>query len=375
MRLWELEAALGAIRPFPSPTIAREQYVTPPGLAARLIHTAATAHDDIAGRAVADLGAGTGALGVAAGLAGAASVLAVDIDEGALAVAAAAGAAAGVPLDCVVADVLSPPLSPEAVAAADAAAAAAARAQAAAAAAAARAKADAAAAAAAASAAAGMDKEGTATDAAVNGNGSNGGGDHAAATTTATTTAATTAAAVAATAELSTSAALRRHPLAPPPWARGRTIDTVVMNPPFGTRVAGADVAFLLAAAHIARRAVWSMHKASTRAYVGGAAAAAGAVPAVVARLRFPLPRAYAFHRTEMGEVAVDLWRLDVGSGSGAPGGRQLSAAAGQDAPPGRNAIGGGGGGGGLAVSPFFTLRGLGAPASVMAATISLSSS
>eukprot|EP00170_Pyropia_yezoensis_P008434 contig_35270_g8463 len=129
MRLWELEAALGAIRPFPAPTIAREQYVTPPGLAARLIHTAVTAHDDIVGRAVADLGAGTGALAVAAGLAGAATVLAVDIDGGALGVATAAAAAAGVTLDCVVADVLPPPLSPEAMAAADAAAAAAARAK------------------------------------------------------------------------------------------------------------------------------------------------------------------------------------------------------------------------------------------------------
>ncbi|OSX80840.1 hypothetical protein BU14_0031s0012 [Porphyra umbilicalis] len=237
MRLWELEAALGAVRPFPSPTIELEQYVTPAALAARLIHTASTAFDDVAGRAVADFGAGTGVLGIAAALAGAASVVAVDVDARALAVAAANAAAAGVVLDCVVADILPRPAAPP--------------------------------------------------------------------------------------------------PPPPPPWtrpprrwrARGcppplgappPPVDTVVMNPPFGTRVAGADVAFLLAAAHTATRAVYSLHKTSTRAHVGAAAAASGAVPVVVARLRFPLPRAYAFHRRAVGEVAVDLWRLDtaaVGSG------------------------------------------------------------
>ncbi|KAL9399433.1 hypothetical protein Peur_008394 [Populus x canadensis] len=42
-------------------------------------------------------------------------------------------------------------------------------------------------------------------------------------------------------------------------------VDTVAMNPPFGIRRKGADVDFLSAALKIAREAVYSLHKTSTR--------------------------------------------------------------------------------------------------------------
>lgn len=45
----------------------------------------------------------------------------------------------------------------------------------------------------------------------------------------------------------------------------GRVVDTVVMNPPFGTRKKGADMEFLSAAMKVASRAVYSLHKTSTR--------------------------------------------------------------------------------------------------------------
>ena len=38
--------------------------------------------------------------------------------------------------------------------------------------------------------------------------------------------------------------------------------DTVLTNPPFGTRQKGADMAFLAAACAVARTAVYSLHKA-----------------------------------------------------------------------------------------------------------------
>jgi predicted RNA methylase len=53
-------------------------------------------------------------------------------------------------------------------------------------------------------------------------------------------------------------------------WRRLRC-DTVVMNPPFGTRRKGADVDFLRAAARLVRGAggaVYSLHKSSTRAHL-----------------------------------------------------------------------------------------------------------
>ena len=43
---------------------------------------------------------------------------------------------------------------------------------------------------------------------------------------------------------------------------RGACWDTVVTNPPFGTRQKGADMVFLAAACAVARKAVYSLHKA-----------------------------------------------------------------------------------------------------------------
>ncbi|KAJ0638199.1 putative DNA methylase, N-6 adenine-specific, S-adenosyl-L-methionine-dependent methyltransferase [Helianthus annuus] len=48
------------------------------------------------------------------------------------------------------------------------------------------------------------------------------------------------------------------------PW-RGQIVDTVVMNPPFGTRKKGADMEFLSVALKVASQAVYSLHKTTTR--------------------------------------------------------------------------------------------------------------
>ena len=45
--------------------------------------------------------------------------------------------------------------------------------------------------------------------------------------------------------------------------------DTVIMNPPFGTKHnAGTDVKFLEVATKLASKAVYSLHKTSTRNYI-----------------------------------------------------------------------------------------------------------
>ncbi|XP_019245971.1 PREDICTED: methyltransferase-like protein 5 isoform X2 [Nicotiana attenuata] len=46
---------------------------------------------------------------------------------------------------------------------------------------------------------------------------------------------------------------------------RGQVVETVVMNPPFGTRRKGADMEFLSAAMKVASQAVYSLHKTATR--------------------------------------------------------------------------------------------------------------
>ncbi|KAM0894818.1 hypothetical protein ACQ4PT_024262 [Festuca glaucescens] len=52
----------------------------------------------------------------------------------------------------------------------------------------------------------------------------------------------------------------------------GLLVDTVVMNPPFGTKRKGADMDFLSMGLKVASQAVYSLHKTSTREYIKKAA-------------------------------------------------------------------------------------------------------
>jgi putative methylase len=86
MRLKQLERELSGLEGFEDPSPHREQYVTPPDIAARLLYHAYT-RGDIEGKRVCDLGSGTGILAIGAALLGASSVTGVEIDSGAIAVA------------------------------------------------------------------------------------------------------------------------------------------------------------------------------------------------------------------------------------------------------------------------------------------------
>ncbi|KAG0491872.1 hypothetical protein HPP92_005270 [Vanilla planifolia] len=93
---------------------------------------------------------------------------------------------------------------------------------------------------------------------------------------------------------------------------RERFVDTVVMNPPFGTRKKGADMEFLLVAFKVAPQAIYSLHKTSTREHVKRAALrdfnATNAE--VTCELRFDVPHLYKFHKKKEVDIAVDLWRF-----------------------------------------------------------------
>ncbi|XP_057537585.1 uncharacterized protein LOC130815214 isoform X2 [Amaranthus tricolor] len=73
---------------------------------------------------------------------------------------------------------------------------------------------------------------------------------------------------------------------------REKIIDTIVMNPPFGTRKKGADMDFLSVALKVASQAVYSLHKTTTR------------------DLRYDVPQLYKFHKKKEVDIAVDLWRF-----------------------------------------------------------------
>ncbi|KAK8682845.1 hypothetical protein V6N13_038927 [Hibiscus sabdariffa] len=93
---------------------------------------------------------------------------------------------------------------------------------------------------------------------------------------------------------------------------RGQIVDTVVMNPPFGTRKKGVDMDFLFVALKVASRAVYSLHKTSTRDYVKRAALRDlnASSAEVLCELRFDIPQLYKFHKKKEVDIAVDLWRF-----------------------------------------------------------------
>ncbi|CAL8093470.1 unnamed protein product [Calicophoron daubneyi] len=88
-----------------------------------------------------------------------------------------------------------------------------------------------------------------------------------------------------------------------------KLVDTVILNPPFGTNQlnAGIDMKFLLTALSIAEKHVYSLHKSTTREHVTRTVRSAGAQAKVVAELRFDIPRMYSRHRQESVDIAVDL--------------------------------------------------------------------
>jgi predicted RNA methylase len=110
--------------------------------------------------------------------------------------------------------------------------------------------------------------------------------------------------------------ALATSILALPFPIRDGSVDTVLTNPPFGTKPdkAGIDVQFLLLGCRLARRAVYSFHKSSTRDYIVRTASAMANVAsvAVIAEMKFDLPQTYKFHQKASVDIAVDLIRVEL---------------------------------------------------------------
>ncbi len=82
----QLEILLERLEDVENPSVAEEQYSTPPALAAELL-TLAFLHGDIANRTVYDLGSGNGILAIGAKLLGAKEVIGIERDRNAIKVA------------------------------------------------------------------------------------------------------------------------------------------------------------------------------------------------------------------------------------------------------------------------------------------------
>ncbi|XP_054827079.1 rRNA N6-adenosine-methyltransferase METTL5 [Eublepharis macularius] len=92
-----------------------------------------------------------------------------------------------------------------------------------------------------------------------------------------------------------------------------KTFDTIIMNPPFGTKHnKGMDVAFLKTAVQMARTAVYSLHKTSTREHIQKKADDWKVKMDVLAELRYDLPASYKFHKKKSVDIEVDFIRFST---------------------------------------------------------------
>jgi len=187
------------MRPHPSPRIGLEQYTIPASIAADILFHAAFVYRDIAGKAVGDLGTGTGRLAIGAALLGARQTVAVDIDPVAINVARENAELAKVEIDWILGDL-------DAV--------------------------------------------------------------------------------------------------------HGR-LDTVIMNPPFGTKRRHLDRIFLGKAIKTGR-IVYSIHKSATREYILSYLKRCGCAVHAIHKYTLDLPRMFEHHRKRRYPVNVDCYRIQV---------------------------------------------------------------
>ena len=91
----------------------------------------------------------------------------------------------------------------------------------------------------------------------------------------------------------------------------GKQFDTVVMNPPFGTKHnKGIDMEFVKTGLSLAKTAVYSLHKTSTRDHILKKAKEWGVQMKVVAQLRYDLPASYKHHKKASVDIDVDFIRF-----------------------------------------------------------------
>ncbi|XP_032513381.2 rRNA N6-adenosine-methyltransferase METTL5 [Danaus plexippus] len=87
--------------------------------------------------------------------------------------------------------------------------------------------------------------------------------------------------------------------------------DTILMNPPFGTKNnVGIDMKFLKMGLDLTSDSVFSLHKSSTRLHIQKKVKEWDAKGTVIAELKYNLPATYKFHKQQTRDIAVDLWRI-----------------------------------------------------------------
>lgn len=86
--------------------------------------------------------------------------------------------------------------------------------------------------------------------------------------------------------------------------------DTVIQNPPFGTKNRHVDIKFLEKALKIAP-IIYSFHKSETKAYLEKFSAKNGAKITHIWGFKFPLKATFSFHRRQIHRIEVICLRLE----------------------------------------------------------------
>lgn len=90
-----------------------------------------------------------------------------------------------------------------------------------------------------------------------------------------------------------------------------KCFDTVITNPPFGTkRNKGMDMIFLQTALAMSKNSVYSFHKTSTRQYISEKAKQWNVEMKVLGEIRFLIPEVYKMHKKKSVDVEVDFVRF-----------------------------------------------------------------
>ena len=86
--------------------------------------------------------------------------------------------------------------------------------------------------------------------------------------------------------------------------------DTIVQNPPFGTKVRHNDALFLEKALETAR-VVYSFHKSESKGFLERFAAKKNAKITHIWRFDFPLKATFGFHRRRIHRIDVSCFRFE----------------------------------------------------------------
>lgn len=91
--------------------------------------------------------------------------------------------------------------------------------------------------------------------------------------------------------------------------------DTVIMNPPFGTKEKHVDKVFLSKAIQIGR-VVYSIHKSATREHILQYLKRLGCRVDAIHEYTLDIPRMFEHHKKRKHPVRVDCYRVETGGGS-----------------------------------------------------------